>query len=304
MALDFYQQLPQIINPIAFKIGFLSVRWYSLMYIAGFLVVWFLLDWRIRKGETEKIQDNRLDSRKQTLADARLEKHKTQDTILDLLLTSFAGGLVGGRIGYVLFYDPNHFLLHPLGIISPFNERGNFEGLYGMSYYGALAGGIIGAYVFLKIKKLDFLNWADFVVPALPAGYFFGRIGNFLNGELFGRVTSSGIGMRFVANPGVLRYPSQIFEAFAEGLLLFVILWKIRNQKKNGEGFLLAAYILGYGVFRFVCEFFRNPDAQSGYLFRGLTMGQALSVISILILFFMLFLKNKKSAIIKIGING
>lgn len=282
------------------------------MYVVGFLVVWLLLDWRIRKGEQSmsNIQypmPNAKEARskeREAKNNIKYTKYQTQETLLDFLLFAFFGGLLGGRIGYVIFYNPAYFLTHPMRIVSPFNLMdGGFEGLYGMSYHGALVGGIAGAWIFSKIRRINFLEYADFVVPALPLGYFFGRIGNFLNGELFGRVTSSKFGMYFASSPNVLRYPSQLFEAFVEGLLLFAVLWKVRNQKKINPGFFLFFYIAGYCAARFFCEFFRSPDDQIGFLFWGLTMGQIISIIFIIVFSGWVFFKNKKSAIIKIEIE-
>lgn len=248
------------------------------MFLVGFWVVFTLLCWRIRVGEAEI----------------------NKQTLFDLLLIAFVGGLIGGRISYVIIYDAAYFFTNVSQIFSPFNlSDGSFQGLYGMSYHGALVGSLLGIYFFAIFKKLNFLMLADFIVPALPAGYFFGRIGNFMNGELFGRVTNSEFGMYFANSPTTLRYPSQIFEAFGEGIFLFCLLWKIRNQKTFPQGSISWFYIFGYSGLRFVCEFFRQPDLQLGFVFWGLTMGQILSLISIFVLFFLLFLKNQKSAIIK-----
>jgi len=322
MTLDFYQHLPQLINPVAFTMGFLAVRWYSLMYLVGFVVVWLLLQWRINKGEVGeilstitschcepvirrgnpgryRILDRHGFSSTKILAKTNEEKAEIYDIILDFLLVAFFAGLVGGRLGYVIFYNWAYFSAHPWQIISPFDfASGSVVGLYGMSYHGALLGGILGMFLLAKIQKIDFWRWADFIVPALPAGYFFGRIGNFLNGELFGRVTTSKIGMYFSASPNSLRYPSQILEACLEGVLLFLILWKVRNQKKFKVGALLAFYLFGYGAMRFLGEFFRQPDPQLGFIFLKFTMGQILSLGLILLVFFWLFFKNRKGAIV------
>ncbi len=264
-----------------------------------------LLRWRMRQGEFPGATlEYRLNSKSQK-KEIDIESKKIESTLLDLLLVLFAGGLIGGRIGYVLIYNATYFLANPWQIISPLDPiTGNFEGLYGMSFHGALAGAIVGAYLFSKIRHFDWLSYADFIVPALPLGYFFGRIGNFLNGELIGRATTSNLGMYFSSNSTFLRYPSQIFEAFAEGLLLFIFLWKLRNKKIVCSGFFLNFYLLGYGSTRFVCEFFRQPDAQLGILFFGLTMGQLLSILLIFFASFLLFFKNKKSAILKTEIAG
>ncbi|EKE19293.1 MAG: hypothetical protein ACD_9C00060G0001, partial [uncultured bacterium] len=163
------------------------------------------------------------------------------------------------------------------------------------SYQGALIGIIIGGFLFLKVKKQDFLAWADFVIPAVALGYFFGRVGNFLNGELYGRVTNSSWGMYFIADPNKLRHPSQLYEAMLEGFLLFAILWNIRNKKlKTGSFF--AMYIFGYGSLRILSEQFREPDAQIGLLWNYFTMGQLLSMAMVLAgsVLFLLFSKRGK----------
>ena len=307
MLYEFYQNLPQLLNPIAFKIGSLAVRWYSLMYLVGFMAVWGLLQWRINRGEANgkfqisnfKFQISKKNTNQKNQKEEAEFKLQLKNTVLDFLLAGFVGGLVGGRLGYGLFYNLPYFLANPFQLVSPFNQTsGNFEGLFGMSYHGALLGGAVGCWLFAKMKKLDFLSWADFAVVVLPAGYFFGRVGNFLNGELVGRLTTSKFGMYFASSPQALRYPSQLFEALAEGLLLFALLWNLRNQKKFASGFSLGLYFLGYAVTRFFCEFFREPDPQLGLLFFGLTMGQILSVILSCLSLIWLFSKNRKSAII------
>ncbi len=305
MTLDSYQQLPQLINPIAFTIGFLAVRWYSLMYLVGLATVWFLLKWRIEKGEVaEKFQISEKKGKLENKNCQNNRKLQLQNIILNFLLVAFFTGLVGGRLGYVIFYNWTYFSLHPWQIISPFDfAMGSFVGLYGMSYHGALLGGITGMFLLARARKIDFLKWADFIVPALPAGYFFGRIGNFLNGELFGRVTTLKIGMYFPASSGVLRYPSQILEACLEGLLLFGILWQLRNQEKFKAGSLSALYLLGYGIVRFIGEFFRQPDPQLGFIFLNFTLGQLLSLGLISLTLVWLFFKNGKSAIIRNAIS-
>lgn len=255
--LDFYQNLPEIINPIAFSIGFLSIRWYSLMYIIGFIIVVFLLRWRIHKKE------------------GRFE----WDDILDLLIYSFLGIIVGGRLGYVLFYNLNYFLSNPLEIIIPIKNTTyglQITGLYGMSYFGAVLGIIIVFYFFSKKRKLNFWRLLDFALPAVPAGYFFGRLGNFLNGELYGRTTDLFLGMNF---NGELRHPSQLYEAFFEGVVLFVILWLLRNKLLDRKGMITGIYLAGYGISRFLIEFFREPDSQLGFVLGSFTSGQIFALI-------------------------
>ncbi|HBI33835.1 MAG TPA: prolipoprotein diacylglyceryl transferase [Candidatus Moranbacteria bacterium] len=303
MILDFYQHIPSFVDPVAFTIGSFSVRWYGIMYLVGFLVVYGLLRPRMLRGEFSFIISNfefRISNKipnlksenKNTNENARSKvKSQMLNVVMDFLLVVFFAGLVGGRIGYVLFYNPSFYFANPLAIISPYDLQGHWVGLFGMSYHGALLGAILAGYVFTYIKKIDFLSWADFIIVALPAGYFFGRVGNFLNGELYGRITTSPLGMYFGADPAKLRHPSQLYEAFLEGILLFVILWMLRN-KKNKKGTLFGIYLMGYGFFRIIAEQFREPDSQLGLFWNFLTMGQLLSLG--MIVFGLFFLVSKK----------
>ena len=227
--------------------GFFSIGWYAVMYLVGFLVILGLLRKRLKKGEGQM--------------------HMTKEQLLDFLLICFLGAVIGGRLGYVLFYNLPFYLAHPLAIISPLDpETGALVGIYGMSYHGGLVGALYAVMVFVKKYNLDFWALVDFVIPAIPAGYFFGRLGNFLNGELYGRATDSWLGMYFPNDSfGFLRHPSQLYEAFLEGLVLFVIFWLGRNQR-NWQGKFLALYFIAYAVARFVGEFFREPDLQIGFV--------------------------------------
>ena len=208
-----------------------------------------------------------------------------------------SGAVIGGRLGYVLFYNFTYYAQNPLAIISPYDlATGKFIGIYGMSYHGGVIGIILVAWIFTRRKKLDFWQWADFVVPAIPAGYFFGRIGNFLNLELYGRVTDSRWGMYFPSAAGTgyfLRYPSQLFEAFTEGLLLFAILWPLRN-KNYFPGSSLVLYLIGYGIIRLAVEFFREPDKQIGFILDYFTLGQFFSLAMILVGVVSYFYKRRK----------
>ena len=275
--LDWYQHLPSLINPIAFSIGDFDVRWYSLSYIVGFLIVYLLLVWRIKKEEFPQ---------------------STPGLLLDFMIVAIFCTLIGGRVGYVLFYNFSYFVAHPLAIISPYDAGGFFVGIFGMSFHGALVGVLIGSYFFCKVKKISFSSWSDFIVPAVPLGYFFGRVGNFLNGELFGRVTSSPWGMYFLTDPSVRRYPSQLLEGVLEGLVLFALMWPLRNNPKL-KGNLLIFYIIGYSFFRIIAEFFREPDPQLGYIFGFATMGQILSAAAIALCLIYLYIRKEKCAILK-----
>lgn len=256
--LNFYQNLPSHLNPIAFKIGFFPIGWYSLMYLAGFLTVYVLLRWRAKKDFFE--------------IDFSIEKIET------FILYSIFGLVLGGRLGYVFFYEPLYFLSHPLELFFPFDSSWNFIGIYGMSYHGGVIGILLSSYIFSRKNKINFWKLADFVIPAIPAGYFFGRVGNFINGELFGRITQNHWGMYFFNSNTLsweLRFPSQLLEAFFEGIFLFLILWIWRN-KKQFQGKFLEIYLFGYGIVRFFVEFFREPDWQIGFI--GEVFGQKITL--------------------------
>lgn len=290
-----YQHLPLNIDPIAFTVGSFSIRWYAISYVVAFGVVYLVLMWRIKKGELPKEISN-LEFRisrpeaDQSWAGKQIPNPNTaavgenfkeiRDIILDFLLVAFFAAIVGGRIGYILFYNSSYFLAHPLAMVWPF-ENGNFVGFYGMSYHGGLVGVLIGSWIFLRIKKINFWKWTDFIVPAVPLGYFFGRIGNFLNGELYGRVTDSPLGMYFAADKISLRWPSQLAEGFLEGIVLFIILWIIR-KKETAMRRMLGIYLIGYGFLRIVGEFFREPDPQIGFFLGFLTLGQIMSSVMII----------------------
>lgn len=259
-----YQHLPYYINPTAASLGFLKVDWYSIMYLVGFLMVYFLLRYRIKKKENNFFFNVQ-----------KLE---------DLLLFSFFGLILGARLGYVLFYNFSYYLENPLVIISPYDPTTHqFIGIYGMSYHGGLIGVILFSWIFSKKYKLNLWQLTNFVIPAIPAGYFFGRVGNFLNGELYGRATQKFWGMYFPQDSfGFLRHPSQIYEAFSEGIILFLVLWFLRNNEKVKDR-MLGLYLAGYAVCRIIVEFFREPDQQIGYLFDFLTLGQILSLFMLVI---------------------
>jgi len=254
--LDFYQHIPNLIDSVAFSIGSLSAHWYSLMWLTAFSATYFLLVWRIKKGESN------------------YDKNFIQDVTANALI----GALIGGRLGYVIFYDLSYYIAHPLQIISPYDfATGTWVGIYGMSYHGGVIGVVIALIWTARKKKKDILDLFDFIAPAAPLGYMFGRIGNFFNAELVGRITQSPVGMYF-NDETVRRHPSQLYEAFFEGLLLFIILWNLRNRKLQ-KGILSATYLMGYAIARFIVEFFREPDEHLGFVLGMFTIGQLLSFI-------------------------
>ena len=258
----FWQHLPSRIDPNIFQIGSFQVRYYSLMYIVAFALTYFLVVFRLEK---EKFP-------------------YTRETIQDFILWAIIGVILGGRLGYVLFYNFEYYLGHPSEIFLPFDfSHGvRFVGISGMSYHGGLVGLIAASLIFCKKYRISFWNMADLFAPAVPLGYTFGRIGNFVNGELWGRATTVPWGMYFpLDGSGLLRHPSQLYEAFFEGVLLFAVLWGLR-EKRYFEGFFLALYMVGYGLVRFFIEFYREPDAQLGFVIGSLSMGQVLSLLMVM----------------------
>ena len=238
-------------NPIAFSIGPLAVRWYGLMYLAGFAAGWWLGLKRISKGF------------------APIDRAQFDD----LLFLAVLGVILGGRLGYVLFYKPGYYASHPLEIFALWQG--------GMSFHGGLLG-VMAAMVFAARRhKVDYLRLMDFVAPLTPLGIAAGRLGNFINGELWGRVTGLPWGMVFRGAGNAPRHPSQLYQLALEGLALFVLLWWF-SSKPRPRGQVCAVFLLGYGGFRFIAEFGREPDAFLGLLALGLTMGQWLCVPMIL----------------------
>jgi len=257
---EFYQNIPHYIDPVAFSIGRVSLYWYSLMWLFAFGVVYFVLWWRIKKKES----------------------HYSINFIQDVISNSLIGALIGGRLGYVIFYDLGYYFTHPLQIISPYDFiAGEWVGIYGMSYHGGIIGVVIALIWTARKKRENILQLFDFIAPVAPLGYMFGRIGNFLNEELVGRMTTSVFGMYF-NDDTVLRHPSQLYEAFFEGFILFIILWSLRNRGLP-RGVLSALYLVGYASIRFSIEFFRAPDVHLGFVIGLLTMGQLLSLTMLLV---------------------
>jgi phosphatidylglycerol:prolipoprotein diacylglycerol transferase len=255
--IPWWQHLPSSMNPVIFTIGSIAIRWYGTMYIVAFAIVWLLSRYRIA---TEKLPFDKAFPG-------------------DALTWAMGGVLIGGRLGYILFYGFDWFLQDPVGTLLPINFGSGscaFSGITGMSFHGGLIGVGVALWLFSRKRKVDFLRTVDLFIPAMPLGYTFGRLGNFINGELYGRVTTSAIGMYFPDAPTVaLRHPSQLYEAFFEGIMLFIILWTIR-KKAPWPGYLSGLYLIGYGTVRFFIEFFREPDAHLGFVFLSFSMGQVL----------------------------
>lgn len=248
MALEF-----PIIDPVALSLGPLQIRWYALAYLAG-----FLLGWRYcmkLAGFDAGVRPNRED-------------------IDDVLTWIILGVILGGRLGYVLFYNLPYYSGSPLEALKVWQG--------GMSFHGGALGVIIAMIAYAKVKGFSFLRLADIVCAAVPIGLFFGRIANFINGELFGRVAGEGVpwAMAFPRGGDLPRHPSQLYEAALEGAVLFVILAVMikSNAIRNRPGVVSAAFLAGYGIFRGFVELFREPDAHIGLYFDLVSQGQLLCV--------------------------
>ena len=247
---------PQI-NPIALQLGPLAIHWYGLTYLAAFGLFFFLANLRLRHEPFASIAGPGAWSRKD---------------IEDILFLGVMGVVIGGRLGYCLFYKPGYYLSHPLEILAVWQG--------GMSFHGGMLGVLASQLWFAHSRKRPWLQVMDFIAPCVPTGLAAGRVGNFINGELWGRFSSPDLpwGMVFKNSGSMLpRHPSQVYQFLLEGLLLFVLLWLYaRKPRKMGQ--VSGAFLLGYGVFRFIAEFFREPDDFLGILALGMSMGQWLCV--------------------------
>lgn len=243
------------IDPVAFAAGPFVVRWYALAYLCG-----FLLGWRY------------------CLALAGLEKdHRpNKEDVDDFLSWAIGGVILGGRLGYVLFYQFEYYAANPMDILKVWQG--------GMSFHGGALGVIIALFVFSHLRKFNVLRLADYVCACVPIGLFFGRLANFANGELYGRVTESAWGMEFPNGGPLPRHPSQLYEAALEGAVLFLILLLlVLNPKVRAKpGIVAGAFLAGYGIFRAIIEFFREPDPYLGLIGGVISMGQILSLPMIL----------------------
>ncbi|EKE01826.1 MAG: hypothetical protein ACD_21C00040G0002 [uncultured bacterium] len=255
------------IEKIALQIGPIKIYWYGIMYLLGFALAWWLAKIRARK----------------------LNYNWDSEIISDFIFYCAIGGILGGRIGYVLFYDFSAFVHDPLLVFKIW--------LGGMSFHGGIIGLIIAIFFFARKVKLPFLSMLDFAAPLAPLGIALGRIGNFINSELWGRVTTAPWGVVFPNGGPLPRHPSQLYEALAEGVFLYIVVW-LYSAKPRTPGKVSALFLLVYGMIRFGCEFFREPDQQIGFIaLNWLTMGQLLSLPLIIIGITMLILLRKKSSL-------
>lgn len=265
-----YLQYPDWINPEI--IPGLPLRWYGLMYLVAFGIAYLLFTLQIKKRKLEVEQDD----------------------VVNFFFWGVIGLLLGARIFATLLFDPTHtYLRKPWLIFWPFSD-GQFVGLQGMNYYGGLAGCIVALIIYCRVKKIELLDWGDMLLAGVPLGYTFGRLGNFINAELYGRVTTAEWGIVFpyarrfpateewvremvtkigmeVPESGLVnlpRHPTQLYEAFFEGIVLWAIIWFIFRKRKPFNGFIVGIYIIGYGIMRFIIDYFRMPISADDFIIK------------------------------------
>ncbi len=235
-------------DPVAIQIFSLEIRWYSLSYIFGIILAWFYCKKFLIKNDNDlKIID-------------------------DLVSYLIIGIILGGRLGYVFFYNPVYYLKNPVEILMIWNG--------GMSFHGGLLGTILSTYIFCKLKNINSFIFLDLISLSAPIGIFLGRISNFINSELYGRVTEVSWGVKFLKIDNITRHPSQIYEAIFEGIILFILLNFIHTKNRDLKpGIISALFLFFYSLFRFLIEFTREPDSHIGFLIFDLSMGQIISII-------------------------
>ena len=249
-----------IIDPVLFDLGIVKIYWYGVMYLLAFLSAYFLANYRVRYS------------------------HKwNKSHVDDLIFFGALGAVLGGRLGYLIFYNFSVFISNPLTFF-------NFQN-GGMSFHGGFIGVLIAMLLFNKKSKFSFFETTDFIAPLVPLGLGFGRVGNYINGELWGKITTSSFGVYAPDQSGywATRYPTQLYEAFLEGLILFSILWLFSNKNPPITR-ISALFLIFYGAFRFIIEFIRVPDTHIGYLaLNWITMGQLLSFPMIIVGFYLFY---------------
>lgn len=259
------------LDPVALAVGPLQIRWYALAYLAGFLFAWWYGIYITKKSSGTR---------------------PNKEDIDDFIPWAIMGVILGGRLGYILFYQTPYYFDNPAEIFKVWHG--------GMSFHGGIVGVITVLIIYSMRRKIPFLRLCDIAGCAAPMGIFLGRLTNFVNGELYGRITEVPWGVVFPRGGEFPRHPSQIYQAGLEGLLLFLILLVLVHVPKvrNKPGILSFVFLAGYGVFRSIGEIFREPDEQLGFLFEGATMGQLLSVPVIIVAFFVLYfaLRKKQNA--------
>jgi phosphatidylglycerol:prolipoprotein diacylglycerol transferase len=256
--MTFWNNIYANFDPIAFSLGSIKVHWYGIMYVSALLLGIYTAKWLVKK-------DNLAVS---------------QSVLDNYIIWIEVGVILGARIGYLFFYQPNFskYLTQPWQMFNPMVD-GHFVGISGMSFHGAVLGFFLASTLFSYRHKINQWFMLDIAAVAIPAGYTFGRIGNFLNQELIGRETDVSWG---ILVDGILRHPSQLYEAFSEGIIVFIIMYSIRH-KKSFHGQLMAIYLMLYGLARFASEMFRAPDPQIGYIYGDwMTKGQKFSIFMVL----------------------
>ncbi len=251
-------------DPIAFQIFSLEIRWYSLAYIIGISFGWLYCKKRLIKD------------------------HSILNIFDDYITYVIIGIILGGRIGYALFYNLRYYLENPIEILMVWNG--------GMSFHGGLIGVIIASKLFSNKHKINQFIFLDLVALSAPIGIFFGRIANFINSELYGRITEVTWSVEFVQIDAFKRHPSQLYEAFFEGVILFFILkYFFKKNYLKSPGKISSLFLLFYSLFRFIAEFFRSPDPQIGYLILNLTLGQLICVVFFIIGMLLFFVKKNEN---------
>ncbi len=252
------------INPVALDLGFANIHWYGLMYLFAFLFAWWLGNYRAKQAESGW----------------------NTDQVSDVIFYGALGVILGGRIGYILFYNFDHFIDNPAIIIRI------WEG--GMSFHGGMLGVFLALYLFGRKTGKTFFQVSDFIAPMVPLGLGFGRLGNFINKELWGRPVDSSIPWALDYGDQIARHPSSLYQALSEGLLLFIILF-IYSRKPRPTMAVSGVFMMAYGSFRFITEFYRIPDAHLGFvMFDWMTKGQQLSIPMILFGIFIFVLAYRK----------
>ncbi len=246
------------INPVLLSFGPLQIRWYGLMYVIGFSCAYLLVVHQAKKFAWKQMLTH----------------------VDNLNLALIIGVIIGGRLGYVLLYNPMHYLMHPMEIPAIWSG--------GMSFHGGCLGALLTGALYCRKQGLDYWRAADLFIATAPIGLFFGRLGNFINGELYGRISTAPWAMVFPDGGPLPRHPSQLYEAALEGLLLFLLLWGMKanpwHQPKKRlwpHGSMLSLFLIGYGCCRFLVEFFREPDAQLGFIIGLFSMGQVLCLLMV-----------------------
>ena len=256
-------------DPVLIDLGIIKIHWYSLAYVFGILIGW----WYGRLIITKKIHGS--------------DQENYLKNFDDLISYIIIGVIVGGRLGYVIFYNLSFFVNQPIEILKLWKG--------GMSFHGGLIGVILSTYIFSKVKKLNYKIYFDIICCAAPIGIFLGRIANFINSELYGTPTDKPWGIIFPEIDNLSRHPSQLYEAFLEGIVLFVLINFLFLKKNFNYGLISFLFLIFYGIFRIVSEFFREPDKHIGYIFDFISLGSLLSVG--MMIFAIIF-------ILKINLNG